>query len=139
MKRNASIIPEARIERLILLFRGQKVMLDEDLAELYGETTSRLLEAVRRQIRRFPEDFMFQLSNQEVMALRSQIAITKATDIAYRSATGDSLQVTTTAPVSCALRGAWGERLPGGLPAQRLLPKRFRPLQAQHGLELNVD
>lgn len=64
-----------RIERSILLIRGQKVMLDSDLAELYGVTTSRLIEAVKRQLRRFPADFMFQLSIQEVRAMRSQFAI----------------------------------------------------------------
>lgn len=69
------MIPMERIERSILLIRGQKVMLDSDLAELYGVTTSRLIEAVKRQLRRFPADFMFQLSIQEVRAMRSQFAI----------------------------------------------------------------
>ena len=56
------IIPVERIERTILLIRGQKVMLDADLAELYGVETRALVQAVKRNIGRFPEDFMFQLS-----------------------------------------------------------------------------
>ncbi len=62
------------IERRIYLIRGQKVMLDADLAELYQVATKRLNEAVRRNRDRFPEDFMFRLSGEEASALRSQIA-----------------------------------------------------------------
>lgn len=61
------------IERKIYLIRGQKVMLDSDLAELYEVKTKVLLQAVKRNIQRFPDDFMFQLTNQEVSSLRSQI------------------------------------------------------------------
>jgi hypothetical protein len=68
------LIPVERIEQTILLFRGQKVMLDQDLASLYGVETKRLLEAVKRNIARFPEDFMFQLSEDELDILRSQFA-----------------------------------------------------------------
>jgi hypothetical protein len=63
-----------RIERAILLIRGQKVLLDEDLAELYEVETKRLNEAVRRNIERFPSDFMFQRTREEWESLRSQIA-----------------------------------------------------------------
>ncbi len=63
------------IESLIRIVRGQKVMLDSDLAMLYGVSTSRLNEQVKRNINRFPEDFMFQLSKDEWSALRSQIVI----------------------------------------------------------------
>ena len=66
-----------RIERMILLIRGQKVMLDSDLAELYGVTTKRLNEQVRRNISRFPIDFMFQLTESETQILRSQFATSK--------------------------------------------------------------
>ena len=59
------------IERRIYLIRGQKVMLDFDLAELYGVTTSRLNEQVTRNRKRFPEDFRFRLTAQEAEALRS--------------------------------------------------------------------
>ena len=74
------IIPAARIERRILLLRGQKVMLDFDLAELYGVETRALNQAVKRNRERFPEDFMFQLSWEEAKALlRSQIVILENT------------------------------------------------------------
>lgn len=62
-----SLIPVEFIEKKILLIRGQKVMLDADLSDLYGVETKRLNEQVRRNIKRFPEDFMFQLSAQEKM------------------------------------------------------------------------
>ncbi|MBI5299527.1 MAG: ORF6N domain-containing protein [Deltaproteobacteria bacterium] len=67
------LIPIERIEKRIFLFRGHKVMLDSDLAELYGVKTKVLIQAIKRNSERFPEDFMFQLENQEVMLLRSQI------------------------------------------------------------------
>ncbi|MFA6315130.1 MAG: ORF6N domain-containing protein [Candidatus Paceibacterota bacterium] len=70
-----SIIPMEVIERRIYLIRGQKVMLDSDLAELYGVSTIRLNEQVRRNLSRFPQDFMFQISKNEYESLRSQIAI----------------------------------------------------------------
>ena len=61
------------IERKIYLIRGHKVMLDSELAELYMVPTKVLLQAVKHYIQRFPEDFMFQLDNDEFMNLRSQI------------------------------------------------------------------
>jgi len=70
-------IPVERIEKAIFLIRGHKVMLDADLAELYGVTTKRLNEQVRRNLSRFPADFMFQLDAQEASALRSQFATSK--------------------------------------------------------------
>lgn len=66
------------IESLIHTIRGQKVMLDSDLAMLYGVTTSRLNEQVKRNINRFPDDFMFQLTKEEWNALRSQIVTSKS-------------------------------------------------------------
>jgi hypothetical protein len=68
-------IPVDLVERRIYLIRGQKVMLDSDLAELYQVPTFRLNEAVKRNSNRFPEDFMFQLSKEELANWRSQIAI----------------------------------------------------------------
>jgi hypothetical protein len=62
---NKSLVPVERIENRILLIRSQKVMLDADLAELYGVSTKRLNEQVRRNLERFPQDFMFQLTNEE--------------------------------------------------------------------------
>ena len=72
-----ALIPAEVIERKIYLIRGHKVMLDSDLAELYGVTTKRLNEQVRRNLKRFPSDFMFQLSSKEAESLRSQIATSK--------------------------------------------------------------
>ena len=70
-------IPDERIADAILLIRGQKVMLDSDLAGLYGVTTKRLNQQVKRNIERFPADFMFQLTAEENGALRLQIATLK--------------------------------------------------------------
>jgi hypothetical protein len=72
-----SLVPAERIEKAILLIRGQKVMIDTDLAQLYGVETRSLVQAVKRNIERFPEDFLFQLTPQEAEALRSQIVISK--------------------------------------------------------------
>jgi len=71
------IIPDEIIMSKILFIRGQKVMLDSDLAELYGVETKRLKEQVKRNINRFPERFMFELSRQENELLRSQNATLK--------------------------------------------------------------
>ena len=62
------------IQSMIYEIRGQRVMLDFDLAEMYGVETRRLNEQVKRNIERFPEDFMFQLTKGELEILRSQIA-----------------------------------------------------------------
>lgn len=72
-----SVIPAERIERAILLLRGQKVLLDSDLAELYGVQTGALVRQMKRNIERFPRDFMFQLSNTEWEDLRCQIGTSK--------------------------------------------------------------
>jgi hypothetical protein len=66
------MLPE-RIEKAILIIRGERVMLDADLAALYGVPTKVFNQAVKRNKKRFPSDFMFQLSNQELSDLRSQI------------------------------------------------------------------
>lgn len=65
------------IDRMIVTVRGLKVILDRDLAALYGVPTFRFNEAVKRNHRRFPDDFMFQLTAEELAALTSQIAISK--------------------------------------------------------------
>ena len=72
-----SIVPSEIIQNKIYLIRGKKVMLDSDIAELYGVSTKRLNEQVRRNIDRFPEDFMFILSKEESDSLRSQFATLK--------------------------------------------------------------
>ena len=73
---NAPVLVE-QITHSILVFRGHKVLLDTDLAELYGVATKVLLQAVRRNQERFPEDFMIQLTAAEWAALRSRIVTLK--------------------------------------------------------------
>ena len=76
MSGQMDLVPVERIERAILSIRGEKVMLDSDLAELYGVETRVLNQAVKRNASRFPEDFVFQLNADEVVKLnRSQIVI----------------------------------------------------------------
>jgi len=72
-----TLIPAERIERAIYILRGQRVLLDSDLATLYGVTTTRLNEQVKRNLDRFPTDFMFRLTQEEWDALISQIATSK--------------------------------------------------------------
>jgi hypothetical protein len=67
-------VPAGAIERRILAFRGHRVILDSDLAALYGVTTKRLNEQVKRNADRFPGDFMFELTDEEAAILRSQSA-----------------------------------------------------------------
>ena len=69
------VIPVDQIENIILLIRGQKVILSRDLAQLYGVTTGNLNKAVKRNIDRFPNDFMFQLTPEENKALRFHFGI----------------------------------------------------------------
>jgi len=68
------VVSPSAIDRRIFVVRGRQVMLDEDLADLYGVETKRLIQQVRRNLKRFPDDFMFQLSSDEAEVLRSQIA-----------------------------------------------------------------
>lgn len=77
--RTGAVVPLDRITRAILVIRGHKVMLDADLAGLYGVTTRRLNEQVRRNADRFPDDFAFRLTNQELAILMSQNATSSET------------------------------------------------------------
>ncbi|MFA6311630.1 MAG: ORF6N domain-containing protein [Sterolibacterium sp.] len=70
-------LPVDRIAQAIVIVRGQKVLLDENIAAFYGVETRRLNEQVRRNAERLPEDFMFQLSREEYAALMSQFATSK--------------------------------------------------------------
>ncbi|HEY6364386.1 MAG TPA: ORF6N domain-containing protein [Candidatus Binatia bacterium] len=72
-----NVLPRERIERSIILLRGHKVMLDRDLAELYGVEVKQLKRQVKRNQDRFPADFMFELSREEYNALRSQFGTFK--------------------------------------------------------------
>ena len=78
-------IDNIHIESLIRVIRGQQVMLDSDLAMLYGVETKALNQAVKRNINRFPEDFMFQLTQDEAIRSRSQIATLNEEELSLRS------------------------------------------------------
>jgi hypothetical protein len=73
MDKDVTLVPPERIERSILLIRGQKVMLHRDLAQLYGVETRVLNQAVRRNIDRFPADLMFRLTRQEIMRISQSV------------------------------------------------------------------
>ena len=73
-----TVVPTESIVSKIVLLRGEKVLLDRDLAELYGVETGMLNRAVKRNFERFPKDFMFQLSMEESELLRCQTGISKA-------------------------------------------------------------
>ena len=77
------LLPTEHIEGAIFLLRGQKVILDADLAQLYGVTTKRLNEQVKRNHHRFPDDFAFQLTAAELSNLRSQIVTSSLQPIEF--------------------------------------------------------
>ncbi len=77
-KTSLELIAAPAIEKRIFVVRERQVMLDEDLADLYGVETKRLIEQVKRNLERFPDDFMFQLRKDEAATLRSQIATSNA-------------------------------------------------------------
>jgi phage regulator Rha-like protein len=82
----ALALPEQDIVNRIFLIRGQKVMLDRDLAEMYGVETRVLKQAVRRNISRFPEDFMFEMTSEELENWRSQIVTSNSDKMGLRYA-----------------------------------------------------
>jgi hypothetical protein len=78
VKRTNALAIANRIEQSIRLIRGEKVILDADVAALYGVETRSLIQAVKRNLERFPSDLMFQLANQEVAILTSQTVISRS-------------------------------------------------------------
>jgi hypothetical protein len=84
MEDKLDIVPVGQIEQSILMIRGQKIILDRDLAALYGVSTSRLNQQVQRNAERFPEDFMFPLSQDEARRLMLQFATSKRGRGGYR-------------------------------------------------------
>ncbi len=78
-KETSIIIPSEQVENLIFVIRGQKIILDSDLAQLYEVTTRRLNEQVKRNKERFPDDFMFRLCKEEFENLKSQFATSNST------------------------------------------------------------
>ncbi len=83
-KRVIKIIPDEAVVRMIYVFRGEKVMLDRDLSELYGVETKVLNQAVKRNIERFPKDFMFQLNKKEFENWKSQIVPSNSAKMGIR-------------------------------------------------------
>ncbi len=80
---DASIMPTERIERRILLIRGQKVLLDRDLAELYGVETRVLNQAVKRNSGRFPADFMFALTREEILRISQFVTSSDQSELKF--------------------------------------------------------
>ncbi len=78
-----ALIPIERVEQAIYLIRGQKVMLDRDLAGLYGVETKVMNQAVKRNIKRFPSDFMFELTREEIMRMSQFVTSSGSPDIKY--------------------------------------------------------
>jgi hypothetical protein len=83
---NEELVPHEAIEQKIYLIRGQKVMLDRDLAKLYGVRTFVLNQAVKRNIERFPEDFMFSLTREEIMRVSQIVISSEKPDITIKFA-----------------------------------------------------
>ena len=128
MASEESLIPAERIEQHILLIRSQKVMLDADLAGLYEVATRVLVQAVGRNRSRFPDDFMFQLSEEEVGHLRSQSVISNkgrgGRSTGYRACDNGlvaAMKVTTSAAMRA--RG----RCPGRARRTWPVPRRPKP------------
>lgn len=84
MNESGTMVSIERIEGMIYQIRGRKVLLDRDLALLYGVETRSLVQAVKRNIGRFPKDFMFQLNDEEFKNWRSQIVISNSTKMGLR-------------------------------------------------------
>ena len=83
MNKDEALIPIERIEQKIYQIRSQKVMLDSDLAAIYGVSTRAFNQAVKRNMKRFPEDFMFQLTIEELEAMRSQIVTASKRNVRF--------------------------------------------------------
>jgi hypothetical protein len=96
----AVILKPENVARLVFFVRGEKVMLDADLAMLYGVTTKALNQAVRRNLSRFPDDFMFRLSKNGADSMRLQIVTPSESDTAIRSRS----QIVTTSKGHSAMR-----------------------------------
>ncbi|MBI2924856.1 MAG: ORF6N domain-containing protein [Verrucomicrobia bacterium] len=119
------IVPLERLETLIYVIRGQKVMLDSDLAALYGVPTKVLNQAVKRNLERFPEDFMFQLSEEEAdLVLRSQI-VTSNLVKRSQSVTGSAENPATPSESSVLPPGNWSQIVTS---SQKHRGKTYRPL-----------
>ncbi len=109
VKTQLIVIPSERVVSKIFLIRGKKVMLDKDLAELYGVETKSLNRAVRRNLERFPADFMFQLNKREADVWKSQIEISDTGNLKYQIGTSSSKSQTVILK-SQIVTSSWGGR-----------------------------
>jgi hypothetical protein len=88
MSTRGNVVAPTRIERAILMIRGEKIILDADIAALYGVPTKVLVQAVKRNVERFPSDFMFQLDRKEMAILRYQFGTSKLAPSGVRERRG---------------------------------------------------
>ena len=107
MKKSTSLVVSSNIENRIYLIRGQRVMLGPDLAELYGVEYRSLVQAVKRNIERFPSDFMFSLNNDDLASLKSQFVISNS--VTTRNM-GNLTELTDIISKSGAMKGRGGAR-----------------------------
>ena len=159
----ATLIPLERIQQIIFLIRGEKVMLDADIAMLYGVATKVLNQAVKRNLSRFPEDFMFRLTQDEMDAVqnvRCQVGtsnVTDADDIRSQSVTGSRSQSVTGSRSQTVTLNAADSEKEAALRSQSVTSKRgqnikYRPyafteqgvamlssvLRSRRAIEVNV-
>jgi hypothetical protein len=123
----AGLVPFERIEQAILVLRGHKVMLDVDLAVLYGVETKALNRAVKRNSERFPDDFMFQLTEDEVAILRRQFGTSNSEGTsALRSQFGTS-------------KGRGGRRYPPYAFTEQGVAMLSSVLRSKRAVQVNVQ
>jgi len=133
----SGLIPVERIERAILVLRGQRVMLDSDLAVMYGVGTRELVQATKRNPERFPSDFVFQLTPQEVSVLRSQIVISKPAGRGGRRAAPYAFTEQGVAMLSSVLRSSRAVRV--NVEIMRTFVRLRRMLQANAELARKLE
>jgi hypothetical protein len=120
------------LEPFIFSIRGHRVVLDADLARLYGITTKALNQAVKRNPNRFPDDFAFQLEPVEFAALRSQSAISRSQDAEYSMQKLNRSQIVTSSPKHRGTSlGAWAFTEHGALMAANVL-------RSEHAVQMSV-
>jgi hypothetical protein len=107
---NAALLPAERIERRVLLLRGEKVILDMHLAELYAVTTAALNQAVKRNPARFPADFMFEVTDQEIVQILKSQFVTSNEEKYLKSLVRSEILISQSVISKGAARGKGGRR-----------------------------
>jgi len=140
VKTQLIVIPSERVMSKIFLIRGKKVMLDKDLAELYGVETKSLNRAVKRNLERFPADFMFQLNKQETEIWKSQIEIP---NLKYQFGTSSSrYQIGTLEKnlISQSVTSSWGgTRKPSMVFTEEGVAMLSSVLQSKRAIQTNIQ